>query len=364
VARIIQPGPEAASFNDDSSPDTRLTSGQKLSVNAQVVPESALDWFYRVLQLCESIPGELKSANVWERFRTLRGENKAHIWTGLSKVQIHIVDPRPYRKTFDEILKEIIPVDDPTAFLRQQLAAKAPFAIWLSMKSQVFTAERILDDSMASRVHSVSKFPYEGPVPTTEDIRRALNLNDKPLPIRREEIGQDGGDQVLSLSAFGPDMKPLVRKVSAWSAKSAATFHEALDCFVNSDEEMRWFPNEIIRKRMKTRVLDTHTFDKGDQKHLDLLESARGTILKNLGELEMGDDFEQGSEAKTETRPYSQTDSKDSYLVQAADIAAGIASKLLETENLVAVVKSFEYVTYNGRRLSVSEAEEETRRMR
>ena len=50
--------------------------------------------------------------------------------------------------------------------------------------------------------------------------------------------------------------------------------------------------------------------------------------------------------------------------MQAADVAAGIASKLLETENLVAVVKSFEYVTYNGRRLSVSDAEEETRRMR
>jgi hypothetical protein len=66
----------------------------------------------------------------------------------------------------------------------------------------------------------------------------------------------------------------------------------------------------------------------------------------------------------TETKPYSQLSSKDSYLLQAAEIAAGIASKIVETQNLVAAVSSFEYVSYNGRRVSVSEAEEELRRMR
>jgi hypothetical protein len=48
-------------------------------------------------------------------------------------------------------------------------------------------------------------------------------------------------------------------------------------------------------------------------------------------------------------------------LVQATDIAAGIASKVLETQNLAAVVSHFEYVTFNGRRFSVAEAEEELR---
>jgi len=88
---------------------------------------------------------------------------------------------------------------------------------------------------------------------------------------------------------------------------------------------------------------------------LELLESARENILKNLSE---------PYEFQLEAKPYSQTDCKDSFQVQAADIAAGIASKILETLNLVAVVSSFEYVTYNGRRLSVNEAEEELRLLR
>ena len=244
------------------------------------------------------------------------------------------MDPRPYRKSYEDILRTILPSRDPTTFLQQQVAAKEPTAVWLSTRAHVFTAERILDDSIGARVHSVSRFLSE-----------------------RHFVTMDGefGDQILGLTDFGNDVKPLVRKVSSWAAKSAATFHEALDCFLSFDEELRYFPDQIIRRRMKARVLKNHTFDKGDQKHLELLESARENILKNLSE---------PYEFQLEAKPYSQTDSKDSFLVQAADIAAGIASKILETLNLVAVVSSFEYVTYNGRRLSVSDAEEKLRLLR
>jgi hypothetical protein len=62
---VILPGrADAASFNDDSSPDTRQTAGQKVSVNAQVIPENSLAWYYQILQLCPFIKGELKSADV------------------------------------------------------------------------------------------------------------------------------------------------------------------------------------------------------------------------------------------------------------------------------------------------------------
>lgn len=336
---IIQPGDQdSASFNDDSSPDTRLTSAQKLSVNAQVLPESSLDWYYQILQLCESIPGEVKSADVWLRFQSIHGISRDRVWTGLSKVRIHIVDPRPYRKSFDEVLRTMLPAQNPASFLQQQVAAKNPQAIWLSNMTQILTAERILYDSIGARVHSLSRFMNDGLLTIVGDT-------------------ESGDDQVLDLSDFGADVKPLVRKVSAWAAKSAATFHEALDCFLEFDEEIRLFPSQIIRKRMRSRILKTHTFDKGDQKQLELLESARGNILRYLT-----DPGKLGGGAGT--KPYSQTDSKDSYLVQAADIAAGIASRILETQNLVAVVSLFEYVTYNGRRVSVSDAEEELRQFR
>lgn len=341
MPQIIPPGDsDASSFNDDSSPDSRLTSNTKVSVNAQVMPGSSFDWYYRILQLCPSVSGELKSAEIWPRFQAAYGENKDRMWAGLSKVRIHIVDPRPYRQSVNNMLRKMLHVDDPGSFLQHEVAAKQPYAIWLSAESQVIVAERIVDDSVGARVHSLSRFLSE--------MGSGVGLDDS-------EIGQS----VLELSEFGGDARPLVRKATAWAAKSAATFHEALDCFLQLDDTMRFFPNDIIRKRMRARVLDTHAFDKGDQKHLELLEKARGNILENLSEpVFLGSPSQTGSAAK----PYTQTDSRDSYLVQAADVAAGIASKLLETQNLVTVVTNFEYTTYNGQRLSVSDAEEVIRR--
>ncbi len=336
---IIQRGnSDAASFNDDSSPDTRLTSGQKLSVNAQVAREGSLDWYFLISQSYATMTGELKSAQVWSRFQPLPSEARARIWASLSKVRIHIVDPRPYSDSLSEFLRKILQSDDPMKSLSEQVALKQPNAMALSRRLRIWIAEMILSDSAGARVYSLSRFLNEERVFSTPG-------------------GSSMPEEVLALDEFGPDVKPIVRKVSTWAAKSAATFHEALDCFSEFEEELRFFPSELIRRNMQARVLKTHTFDKGDQRQMALLESARGNILENLrGPYQ--------TEAVRGRKPYSQLDSKDSYLLQAADIAAGIASKILEAQNLVAVVSSFEYVTYNGRRISVGDAEEELRRMR
>lgn len=332
MSSVIPPGnANARSFNDDSSPDSRLTADLKVSVNAQVLPGSSLDWYYRILQLCASVRGELKSAEVWPRFQAVQGQNRDLIWAGLSRVRIHIVDPRPYRSRFNHILRGVLKVDNPSVFLRERVASKEPFAVWLSQQGQIFTADRILSDSVGARVHSVSRF-----------------VSDQPFL-----LGDDGDDeiQVLRLSDFGLEIKPLVRKVSVWAAKSAAVFHEALDAFTEVDPETALYSNYLIRARMKARVLDTHTFDSGDQRQINLLERARTTILENLKEFSY-------RMAPTEPKPYVQLGSTDSYLIQAADIAAGIVGRMLETQTLAAVVGAFEYVTYNGRRLSISDAEE------
>jgi hypothetical protein len=61
---------------------------------------------------------------------------------------------------------------------------------------------------------------------------------------------------------------------------------------------------------------------------------------------------------------YIEVESSESYYVQAADFAAGIASDLFSRERLTGVVLRFEYVTYNGRRISLADAEEEIKRQR
>jgi hypothetical protein len=336
---IISPGDfDAVSFNDDTSPDSRRTDGQRLSINAQVMPGNSLDWYFRILQACESIRGELKSNDVWLRLQELDGECRLLIWNGLSKVRIHMVDPRPYKASLEEVLRKVFNWEDPAKMLSQGVQLKDPRAMWLSAQMQVMTAGKILDDSAGGRVHSLSKFLIEVGMPPGA-----------PGGVLREEV--------LQLSDFGEDTKPLVRKVSAWAAKSAAAFHEALDCFLEQDVELRFYPSDLIRRRMASRILDSHAFDKGNQRHIELLEDARTNILTNLGDY-------RGIRLEDTKRPYLQIDSVRSYLVQAADIAAGIASKIHEFEGLVAVVSRFEYVTYNGDRFAVADAEDHLRRMR
>jgi hypothetical protein len=58
----------------------------------------------------------------------------------------------------------------------------------------------------------------------------------------------------------------------------------------------------------------------------------------------------------TNPKPFEGIDSKDSYFVQAADFAAGIVTELWERETLVQVVRSFDYVTYNGKRIGEIDA--------
>jgi hypothetical protein len=342
---ILPGGVNAASFNDDSSPDTRQTAGQKVSVNAQVIPENSLGWYYKILQLCPSVQGELKSADVWPRFQALDSESRSRIWTGLSKVRIHIVDPTPYKYRLDDILRRVYRWDDPAKVITRQLQSGDPTAFWLSRQTQVWLAENILSDSTGARVHSLSRFLNDG---------FALHVLKRDQGRRNQEQ-----EEVLHWTDFGRDTKPLVRKVTTWSAKSAATFHEALDCFEELDEFARYSPDDMIRNRMAKRVLKSHAFDKGNQQQIELLEGARDNILDNLTTYDTISQI-QGRRNK----PYLQLDSTDSYLVQAADIAAGIASKIYESENLVAVASRFEYVTYNGRRVSIADAEEEIRLMR
>jgi hypothetical protein len=279
-----------------------------------VIPGRSLDWYYRLLQPCRSIQGELKSADVWDRFRFAGGETRDRIWDGLSKVRIHIVDPRPYDRSAERLASNLLRCDDPKSLLQQQRAAKDAYAIWLSNRLQFYVAQQILSDSVGTRVHNLSRFLMDAPFMSDEQ------------------------SDVLSLEDFGTEAKPIVRRVSEWSVKSAASFHEALDCFMEVDESTRFYRNDLIRKRMHSRVLDSHAFDSGHPDHVKLLETARGNILDNLNPFE--------SERPTiQPRPYSEIESKDSFLVQAADIAAGIASKILEAENLVAVVIRFKYVT-------------------
>lgn len=331
---ILLPGDvDACSFNDDPSPDTRITSGAKVSVSAQVIRELPLNWYFDLLLTRGASSGELKSTIVWLNFCERPISEQNWIWKGLSKVRIHIVDPRHYQDSTDHILRSTMNRHDAPELFRQWAQERKPFVKPLLDALRRHTAEQIVEDSAAGRAHSLASYLSD-------------NL-----------FGDSQRDSVLDISTFGNDTKPLIRHATQWAAKSAATFHEAVDAFYDLDGELehyRYFPNDLIRRKMQARILDRHAFDKGDAQQIERLEDARTKILGVLRQYEAVN--------LAVAQRHIQIESSGSYLVQAADIAAGFASKLLEIEGPVRVATSFEYVTYNGRRLSQADAEAEEKR--
>jgi hypothetical protein len=57
-------------------------------------------------------------------------------------------------------------------------------------------------------------------------------------------------------------------------------------------------------------------------------------------------------------RLHGDLDSRQSFYVQAADIAAGIARQLYEGGSILAVKLNYDYVMFNGKRISQNEAYE------
>jgi hypothetical protein len=339
---IISPGDsEAFSFNDDSSPDTRKTLGLKVSIDAQVIREHSLDWYFQLIALFMDVPGELKSEAVFARFNVFPASTRARVWAGLSKVRIHIVDPRPYVQDRDDLLRKVWRSDDAPELLRQAVVQNSPWAKYISRELQRYVAGSILNDSTAARLHrygwrsQLDSMLFE----TQADIY-------VPPPIE--------------LHHFGEDQKSLVRKVSTWSVKSAAAFHGPLDGLDSLNDEAvmtRFALGSRLSQRAFERLFHRHAFDKGDEHQIRLLEEARLTIIRTFAD-------QLNSMLLPRQSGFLQVESRESFCGQAADLAAGMASRVYAESGLPGVVSHFEYVTYNGTRVGTSDADEEERRCR
>ncbi len=257
---------------------------------------------------------------------------------------VHIVDPRPYVEHAKDVLRTALHRDDAPEVLARLSAEGIPGANWMLANLVKYTATSVLMDSTAVRVNqlgrALGRFPISHPF-----FDSAADISIDPIEV------EDFDDKPRSL----------LREVTAWTAKSAAAFESALHCINEMEHEIesfRYFPEQLIKRRMESRVLDRHAYDEGHPRHIQLLEDARTNILETLST--------PGSWPPTRKRTratgYSQFDSRECYFGQAADIAAGLARHVYETEKLVTIVSRFEHVTHNGERMSLKGAEEQMRR--
>lgn len=347
---IILPGdPDAVSFNDDTSLDGRVCPGPKVFLNAQVFRQDSveLEWFFRLLLLCPNISGELKSEVAWSQFASLRADERDLIWNGLAKVRIHIVDPRPYVEHANDVLRRAWRRNDAPEHLDRLSVEGLPAANWLRTELVKYAASSVLMDSTALRVHQLGK---------------ALGPYDLSHPLFNSNSAESSNADPIHVEDFGDNPKSLLRNVTAWTAKSAAAFDSALHCIDDMEDEIesfRYFPEQLIKRRLESRVLDRHAYDEGHPRHIELLEDARANILETLSTPGSWFPFRRKN---VELPSYPQFDSRECYFGQAADIAAGLARHVFEAEGLVSVVSRFDHLTYNGERMSLKDAEERMRR--
>jgi hypothetical protein len=91
----------------------------------------------------------------------------------------------------------------------------------------------------------------------------------------------------------------------------------------------------------------SHAFDKGDTQAVQWIASERDDVLSRIDRHRVD---------LVQPAPLPELDSRDSFLIQAADFAAGLAREIWSRNSLPHLVDTFDYVTYNGRRISESEA--------
>ena len=92
-----------------------------------------------------------------------------------------------------------------------------------------------------------------------------------------------------------------------------------------------------------------HAFDAGNERIVEGIEEQRSIVLAKTDE---GRFFY----PHFMPEPLIEIDSAFSPDIQIADIAAGIARRIWHETNLVFLVRHFDYVTYNSKRLSEAKA--------
>jgi hypothetical protein len=237
--------------------------------------------------------------------------------------------------------------EDAPEKLRELAAEGSPIARYVLATMREMVADLILRKSTAMRVqslgHALSNPLFGMKLP--DELSPFFGPRHDPTPL-------------ITLEDFGRTSdRDVVRNVASWSAKASAAFHSAHDAVWGEEEQEATYDRfdfgRTVRRRMIQELLPAHAFDEGNRPHIDLLEHSRQSMI---------DDFTADDHFYAVIgRPsgFIEVESKESYYVQAADFAAGIASDVFATHKLIGVVGRFEYVSFNGIRVSRADAEEE-----
>jgi hypothetical protein len=332
---------EAVSFTDDTSPDTRNGIQRYVSIQANVKRKFPLTWYYDLIKPFEKDRrAELKSRDILPVYRTLSAAQRAILWETLKNVQINITDALPYQEQTKQSANRAFKRDDAIDFIRQKAIANDPTAKILLEMLNNHTAESILLDAPSRHLSSLAfyarQFPFGG-----YGFGRYMRSTGLGFP--------EPPDHEIPLAKF-QSRRPgsIVRTVTAWTAQSAVVFSEAID----SVSFNGFYHHHPLLDPVQRALRRSHAFDDGHKNLVCITNEERRSVAKKLSR------FNHGQENYPFGRLYDNLDSRQSFYIQACDIAAGIARHLYENGSILAVALNFDYVMFNGKRISQSEAYE------
>ncbi len=333
---ILKAGsPDARSFTDDTS---LPNAGAKVSIHAQVIRELPPDWYFALLQRTPAHASELKSTVIVEVFFTLPDFERRRVLSTLKTVRIHVTDPRPYTHHVDELLADIVPGRDVPGFISRLDSAQQRVA---QNERRKLIARRMLRDAPPRQIRLKHLlWEYQA------DLRISKWLRE---PLIGEELRPHVEERPLKEFDFAPferSRKNVINVLSAFLSKSESVFCEAIDVMDEFVERGTQSPM-LVALQLSRILSESHAFDNGDTQEVRWIDGERHDVLRRI---------DRDGMYPVQPAPLLELDSRNSFLVQAADFAAGIAREIWSRNGLPHLVDTFDYVTYNGRRISESGA--------
>lgn len=166
----------------------------------------------------------------------------------------------------------------------------------------------------------------------------------KPLP--RSSRNPLLREKDFDFTPFERSKKNMVSVLSGFLSKGESVFCDAVD-ILDEVIENNAQVSPFVSFQLSEVLSASHAFDKGDTKEIGWIDAQRKDVRFMIDRHGM---------FPGQPQPLPELDSRESFYIQAADFAAGIALEILHRKDLVHLVAAFDYVTYNGKRLSESKA--------
>ncbi len=349
---FILTGSEAAvSFTDDTSPNLSTEPDRRVSIHAQVIRETPLDWYYDILKMNQGITGELKSDQVLANFSNSSKSIQDKIWAGMKTVRLSVVDTLPHQAPYVQSLKDALKRDDALDVIKDGAKKGDDFSKRILQMMSETTTKMVIESSPAKQFMWTARFMRNPPgtfgyyLNSTKDERycsRYIDDFDFPLETLEPEI-------------FGTKPSTSVTRAVKWTSKSGSLFNYAIDELY----ENGYYGDSLhYQYRVYRSLRHSHAFDDGDDQAMAWMGQSREEVLRRVAPQV----FMYHPESLPVSSSLQKISSDKSYFTQASDIAAGFARQFYEREGIVALAINFEHVTFNGFRISQNEAEEKMRK--